>query len=386
MTKSLIRTASLAVLGPLALYTVFWSLAVIPFFQRHFLYAHKFNTLFWSDVNEPERWGFAKHQVAPFYLKTPDDNNLYAWHILPLPLYHKHEDQIVQGASSETIPLDITSTESFRLLKSDPKAKLILYFHGNAGHIAQMFRADSYHSLTDTSSYHVVAIDYRGYGHSTGVPSEEGLIQDAETLVNWAMNVAGIPSHRIVLFGHSLGTAVASGAAERFARQGVDFAGLVLVAGFSDLANLLTGYRISGVFPVVGPLAAWPSAVKYLQTYVVDKWHSADRLASIVRNTKKRLRLELIHAYSDWDIPWQHEEVLFQAAANATTNGLNQTEFDQFKEKHMKLSPGGDGFSVTVKSNPDTIIRQQLVLHGGHNEIVASSSVLRAVMRCFDEK
>ncbi|EFY85171.1 Glycylpeptide N-tetradecanoyltransferase [Metarhizium acridum CQMa 102] len=325
MTKSLIRTASLAVLGPLALYTVFWSLAVIPFFQRHFLYAHKFNTLFWSDVNEPERWGFAKHQVAPFYLKTPDDNYLYAWHVLPLPLYHKHEDQIVQGASSETVPLDITSTESFRLLKSDPKAKLILYC----------------------------------------VPSEEGLIQDAETLVNWAMNVAGIPSTRILLFGHSLGTAVTSGVAERFARKGVDFAGLVLVAGFSDLANLLTGYRISGVFPVMGPLAAWPSAVKYLQTYVVDKWHSADRLASIVRNTKRRLRLELIHAYSDWDIPWQHEDILFQAAANATTNGLNQTEFDQFKERHMELSPGGDGFSVTVKSNPDTVIRQQLVLHGG---------------------
>lgn len=65
--------------------------------------------------------------MAPFYLKTPDDNNLYAWHVLPLPLYHKHEDQIVQGASSETVPLDITSTESFRLLKSDPKSKLILY-------------------------------------------------------------------------------------------------------------------------------------------------------------------------------------------------------------------------------------------------------------------
>ncbi|TWU76180.1 hypothetical protein ED733_002930 [Metarhizium rileyi] len=385
MVKSLVRTASLAVLGPLAIYAVFWSLAVIPFFQRHFLYAHKFNTLFWSDVNEPERWGFAKHQVAPFYLKTPDSNYIYAWHVLPLPLYHKHQDQIVQRASSEVAPLDITNTESFRLLKSDPKEKLILYFHGNAGHIAQMLRAHSYHSLTDTSPYHVIAIDYRGYGYSTGVPSEEGLIQDAETLVNWAMNVAGIPSNRIVLFGHSLGTAVTSGVAERFTRKGVDFAGLVLVAGFSDLANLLTGYRISGVFPVVGPLVVWPSAVKYLQTYVVDKWHSADRLANIVRYTNKRLRLELIHSHSDWDIPWQHEEILFQAAANATTKGLNQTEFDRFKEKHMETTTGGDGFSVTVKSNPDTIITQQLVPHGGHNAIVASSAVLRAVMRSFDE-
>jgi pimeloyl-ACP methyl ester carboxylesterase len=228
-----------------------------------------------------------------------------------------------------------------------------------------MFRADSYHSLTDTSSYHVIAIDYRGFGHSTGVPTEEGLIQDAETLVNWAMQVAGVPSNRIVLFGHSLGTAVTSGVAERLTRKGLDFAGLVLVAGFSDLSNLLTGYRICGLFPIIGPLAAWPSAVKFLQSYVVDKWHSTDRLASIVRHSKKRLRLELIHAHSDWDIPWQHEEILFQAAANATTNGLNQTEFDQFKAKHTQLNPGGDGFSAIVKARPDTIIRQELILHGG---------------------
>ncbi|KAG5913126.1 hypothetical protein E4U42_001441, partial [Claviceps africana] len=326
------------------------------------------------------------HQVAPFYLHTPDDNWIYAWHVLPLPLYHKHDAQIINGASPEVAPRDVTTTESFRLLKSDPNAKLILYFHGNAGHVAQMYRGPSYHSLTDTSSYHVIAIDYRGFGHSTGVPSEQGLLQDAETLVEWATKVAGIPSSRIVLFGHSLGTAVASGVAERYTNRGVDFAGIVLVAGFSDLSNLLIGYRISGVFPVMGPLVVWPSAVKLLQGAVVDKWHSADRLARIVRQSRKRLRLELIHSYHDWDIPWQHEDVLFQAAANATTDGLTQQAFDTYKEGVTEVRPGNDGFTATVKASPDMVIRQELVLHGGHNQIVTSSAVLRAVMRCFDEE
>lgn len=228
-----------------------------------------------------------------------------------------------------------------------------------------MYRADSYHSLTDTSSYHVIAIDYRGFGHSTGVPTEAGLIQDAATLLEWAMNVAGVPSSRIVLFGHSLGTAVVSGVAEEFARIGVDFAGIVLVAGFSDLSNLLTGYRISGVFPVVGPLVAWPSAVKFLQSYVVDKWHSADRLASLVRQANKKLRLELVHSMDDWDIPWAHDQVLFQAAANATTKGMTQQEFDEYKESVTEQRQGGEGFVATVRAKPNTIIRQQLVLHGG---------------------
>ncbi|GAO13676.1 hypothetical protein UVI_02017790 [Ustilaginoidea virens] len=326
-----------------------------------------------------------EHQVAPFHLRTPDGNLIYAWHILPLPLYQKHQANIAQGASSDKAPLDVAATESFRLLRSDPEAKLILYFHGNAGHVAQMYRADSYHSLTDTSSYHVIAIDYRGYGHSTGYPTEPGLIQDAETLVEWSTKVAGVSSDRIVLFGHSLGTAVVSGVADKYSRQGVDFAGLVLVAGFSDLSNLLTGYRIGGVFPVMGPLAAWPSVVRFLQGFVVDKWHSANRLASIVRHSEKRLRLELIHSYWDLDIPWEHEEILFQAAANATTNGLTQQEFDRFKKDKTQFSSGGAGFVAAVKAKPDIVIRQELVMNGGHSDIVSSSAVIMAVMRCFEQ-
>ena len=224
-------------------------------------------------------------------------------------------------------------------------------------------RAPSYHSLTDHSPYHVIAIDYRGFGHSTGVPSEDGLIQDAETLVEWAINVANVPASQIVLLGHSLGTAVASGMVEGYTRKGVGFAGMVLVAGFSDLPSLLTGYRIVGLIPLMGPLSGWPFVVKFLQGYIVDKWHTAERLSSIVRHSKKRLRLELIHSYWDCDIPWQHEETLFQAAANATTNGLTQDEFDKFKE--TKVSSTSNGFVANVGSNPDTVIRQELVIHGG---------------------
>ncbi len=45
----------------------------------------------------------------------------------------------------------------------------------NAGHVAQGIRPASYHALTDTSNYHVLAIDYRGFGHSSGSPTEAGL-------------------------------------------------------------------------------------------------------------------------------------------------------------------------------------------------------------------
>ncbi|TDZ13582.1 hypothetical protein C8035_v004496 [Colletotrichum spinosum] len=60
----ILRTAAWAVVAPLGLYFTFLALGATPFFQRHFLYAHKINTLWWRDVNEPERWGFAIMQRA----------------------------------------------------------------------------------------------------------------------------------------------------------------------------------------------------------------------------------------------------------------------------------------------------------------------------------
>jgi abhydrolase domain-containing protein 12 len=234
----------------------------------------------------------------------------------------------------------------------------------NAGHIAQAIRPDSYHCLTDTSSYHVVAIDYRGFGHSTGTPGEIGLIEDASTLVEWAINVAGIPACRIVLLGQSLGTAVVSGVAERYAVQGVEFAGIVLVAGFSDLATMLSEYHIGGIFPVLAPFRVWPTLMRFLQWFVVDKWRSADRLANIVRHTKTRLRLSLVHAKDDWDIPWTEDNKLFKSAVSEAVGILDDAEFEEWKEERT-IRKGDKAFVTTWTGVPDIIVRQELFPYGG---------------------
>ena len=73
----------------------------------------------------------------------------------------------------------------------------------------------------------MLSVDYRGYGKSTGSPSEAGLIQDGIATVDWAMSVAGVASERIVVVGQSLGTAVTSGVVEHFAARDVEFAGVI---------------------------------------------------------------------------------------------------------------------------------------------------------------
>ena len=81
---------------------------------------------------------------------------------------------------------------------------VILYFHGNGGSLRG--RADRFRALTADGTG-LVALSYRGYGGSSGRPTEAGLISDATAAYAFAR--ARYPAERIVLWGESLGTGVA---------------------------------------------------------------------------------------------------------------------------------------------------------------------------------
>lgn len=196
------------------------------------------------------------------------------------------------------------------------------------------------------------------------MPSESGLIQDGYSLVEWTIKVAGVDPSRIVILGQSLGTAVASGVAERYSAQGVEFAGIVLAAGFSDLAGMISGYRMGGLVPLLGPFSYWPAFVKLLDRFIVDKWHSADRLVNIVRRTKTRLHLSLLHAKDDSDIPYTEDDKLFRAAAGETVGDVGEADFQAMKEQRT-IHKGEDAAVTTWKAKPNIVIRQELISYGG---------------------
>jgi D-arabinose 1-dehydrogenase-like Zn-dependent alcohol dehydrogenase len=81
---------------------------------------------------------------------------------------------------------------------------VFLYFHGNGGSLR--WREVRFHDLIADGSG-LVALSYRGYGGSSGVPTEKGLVEDARAA--YAFSVAHYPSERLVLWGESLGSAVA---------------------------------------------------------------------------------------------------------------------------------------------------------------------------------
>lgn len=334
-----------------------------PWLQRNVLYAHKLQMTWLQDLNKPEQYGFAKNQITPFNFTTPDHEFTYAWHVLPLGLYAKHESQILARPSG--FAEDITKTKAFQLLRDDPNSRLIIYFHGNAGTVAQGWRTDSYRALSDgsTSNTHILAIDYRGFGYSTGAPTEAGVITDGIAAVDWAVRVAKVPSNRIVVLGHSLGTAVASAVAEHYAIRGVDFAGVVLIAAFTSLTELLPGYSIAGLLPVLAPLKSTPALYELFSNYIVDKWPSATRIANFVR-LSTRVRLFIIHAKDDYEIPWTHADGLFVAASNATTDGGMDLELIQKLKARSTVDMGDGAFISTWKAGSNKIIQEEVVSYG----------------------
>lgn len=107
--------------------------------------------------------------------------------------------------------------------------RIILYFHGNGGNIAG--RADRFHDLT-ARGFSVLAIDYRGYGASTGTPTESGLHIDADAAYDAALAL-GFSGDRILLFGESLGSGVALELGTR--RQ---VAGIILDSPYSSIVDV----------------------------------------------------------------------------------------------------------------------------------------------------
>lgn len=191
---------------------------------------------------------------------------------------------------------------------------------------------------TPSHPLHVFAIDYRGFGLSTGSPTEEGLIADGVALLNFL--TAGplrIPPERIVLLGQSLGTAVSAAVAERFAFGSPDpaavqpaisdpepFAGVILLASFSNLPNLVESYSLKGLTPpMLSPLMGYPRVQAWVKRHIVDTWDTAARVARLTgvasgasdaASVDRGLDLAIIHAKNDVEIPWYEGRRVWVAA------------------------------------------------------------------------
>lgn len=388
MVVTLLRYASVLAAILVGLYAVLLGLLTTSFFQANAVYLHKIQMTWFKDLDVPESFGFLRGQTTPFSIESSTGQNLYAWHILPVELYRRHQPALV--AEQSGFASDITSRLAYKLLRDDPDARLIIHMHGAGGTVGSGYRVPNYRALSagQPESIHVLTFDYRGFGRSTGTPTEPGLCHDAIAVVDWALKTAGIPPSRIIIFSQSLGTAVNLAVSEHFALLAppIVFAGTILVAPFVDVATLVATYRIAGTIPILSPLSKFPLLFSYLSTFIEDKWLSKDRIAGYIRANeanKEKYRLTLIHAEDDYDIPFHHTEVLFRHAINATRpQGISYEEIEETTSTSQ--SDLGAAGSTVEWQTESGIIRKEILKTGLHDVIMGNAVITIAVMRIFD--
>ena len=116
-----------------------------------------------------------------------------------------------------------------RAPSSEQNRPAVLYFHGNGGD--HTWRTGAAIRLRDHLGADVLLFSYRGYGTSTGSPSETGLYADARAAWNYLVETRKIAPGRIVLFGESLGTGVAT----RLASELPEYRALALQAAYTSV-------------------------------------------------------------------------------------------------------------------------------------------------------
>ena len=133
-------------------------------------------------------------------------------------------------------------------LPAPQKRGVLLFFHGNAGNIS--------HRLESLKIFHdlglsVLIFDYRGYGRSEGTITEQGLYRDAEAVWRYLTEEKRILPEDIILFGRSLGAAVAAWLAARHQP-----AALILESAFTSVPDL--AQSLYPIFP-----ARWLARSRY---------------------------------------------------------------------------------------------------------------------------
>ncbi|KAK7798293.1 hypothetical protein U0070_014797 [Myodes glareolus] len=154
---------------------------------------------YFIDLKKPQDQGL--NHTCNYYLQPEDDVTIGVWHTIP-SIWWKN----AQGKDQMWYEDALASNHP-----------IILYLHGNAGTRGGDHRVELYKVLSSLG-YHVVTFDYRGWGDSVGTPSERGMTYDALHVFDWIKARSG--DNPVYIWGHSLGTGVATNLVRRLCERG----------------------------------------------------------------------------------------------------------------------------------------------------------------------
>ena len=197
------------------------------------------------------------------------------------------ENKLNHNIEKIKIPSDYELTSWY--FKKNESFKTLLFFHGNAGSLENRI-----YKLNDLSKLNLnyLIIAYRGFSGNKGNPTEEGLYKDARAAKYW-LNLNNISDQNIIVYGESLGTAVAIDLAKDH-----KFAGVILESPFTSMIKLSRKYY---------PWA--PTSLLLKDKYETDK-----------KIKKVFSPLLILHGRKDTIVPFGMGQELFEKANNPKYN------------------------------------------------------------------
>jgi uncharacterized protein len=204
---------------------------------------------------------------------------------------------------------------------SQPPLASVLFFHGNSGNMSTHYAAIMPLVL---AGYQVFTFDYQGYGRSQGVPSQEGLLEDGLSALEYVRKREDVQGLPLVLFGQSLGGHLAAVVAAR-KQQYLD--ALVIEGAFSSHRRIASfvakrDYRLPG-FVVKLLVPSLYDAVKEIGNITLPKLiiHSVDDLVVPYAHGRE-LYEKAVHPKSFWEVQGEH----LKASASYTDEFLSRFE------------------------------------------------------------
>ncbi|KAF9955575.1 Protein abhd12b [Mortierella alpina] len=347
MILNLLATALvLCILGVLflliAYVTALAILLFVPWTQAYLVFAH------WLP--------FTTRNIR---ISTSDSLRLGAWHILPRdtpkatleriyalepvsPRPRRSSNSSISSSGSTELIIDERTEAIFEeALKS--AHKVVLYFHGQVGDRGKSNRVATYKGIQEAMpSAHVITIDCRGYGDSDGFPSELGFKIDAYAA--WVWVTQRVACEKVIIYGHSLGSGIATNLCLELEEQELAPLALVLDAAFTSMPDMMTAYR---KIPIVRPFARFPFLLNHFKMRLMDRFETVRAVETI------KSPLLLIHGQEDADVLISNSHTLFHTALTARrlkscTKELAVTEAGEAASAEEELARAGLELSFQI--------------------------------------
>ncbi|XP_040034089.2 lysophosphatidylserine lipase ABHD12 [Gasterosteus aculeatus] len=277
--------------GVLATIAVFFLMPCLqkqlPALIQHFVYSHRIRVPLFVDLSRPA--DLSLNHTINTYLTSEEGISLGVWHTVP--------DRRWKEAQGKDL-------EWYQNTLKDG-SPVFIYLHGNTGSRAETHRVGVAKVLS-ALGYHVLVPDYRGFGDSTGEPTEAGLTTDALYLYNWVKARSG--NSLVIIWGHSLGTGVATNTAVKLIERGEKFDGVMLEGAFNTAREPIQAHPFSWYY------WKYPGIGYFFQ----EPWAENKVVFPTEENLKKmRSPILFLHSEDDHLAPIQSVQQMYEVAVSA---------------------------------------------------------------------